>query len=107
MSSNSSIATFPVTRPRCGPPAERGAGVHPACLSRESLHLVEHGRERSLQFEGLFDFSGAHKRIFGIFEEARALMIADKLYECGGICLPVHRETLEILEHRPQAGDAE
>ena len=34
-------------------------------------------------------------------------MIAGKLDEGGGIGLPVHRKTLEILEHRPQAGGAE
>ena len=34
-------------------------------------------------------------------------MIADKFDECGGVRLPVHREALEIFEHRPQASDAE
>ena len=35
--------------------------------------------------EGLFDFGGAHIRIFRVFAEARALMIADKFDEGAGI----------------------
>src|SRR6266850_5904301 len=76
MSSNSSIATL--------------------------LHLVEHLGERGLQFKRLLDLVGAHERIFTVFEETRALMLAQKLDERWRIGLPVFREAFEILENRAQ-----
>src|SRR3984957_7698676 len=109
MSSNSSIATFLVWLTSLGLIVRSTASEtsDAIVLSRKSLHLVEHGRERGLQLEGLFDFCSARVWIFRVFEEARALVNADKLDDRRRICLPVHRKTLEILEHRPEASDAE
>src|SRR6478609_7248442 len=62
------------------------------------LHLIEHGRERGLQFERLLDLVGANKRILAVFEEARTLMLAHKCHEGCRIGLPVLWESFEILE---------
>src|ERR1700677_1907076 len=69
----------------------------------ESLHLIEHGRERGLQFECLLDLVGANKRILAVFEETRALMLADECDEGGRIGLPIRWESLEIFENRRNA----
>src|SRR6185369_16682690 len=67
------------------------------------LHLVEHVGEGSLDLEGLLDFVGAHIRIFPVFQETRALVLAYELDECRSIRLPVLGKPLEVFKHRPDA----
>ena len=63
-----------------------------------SLHLVEHVRERRLELERLLDLVRADIRIFAVFKEARAMMVADKLDERRRVGLPVLGKTFEVLE---------
>src|SRR5205823_13588039 len=44
-----------------------------------SLHLVERSRERLLELERFLDFFATHVRVFTVFEEAWALVLAEKL----------------------------
>jgi hypothetical protein len=85
-------------------------GAHtgsPAQCSWKSLHLVEHGRERGLQFERLLDLVGANVRILAVFEETRALMFANERHEGRRIGLPVLRESFEIFEDCRDASGGE
>ena len=66
----------------------------------ESLHLVEHVREGGLELECLLDLVGAHIGIFPVFEETRALVLADELDEFLRLGFPIFGETLEIFENR-------
>src|SRR4051794_24135365 len=52
-----------------------------------SLHLVEHVRERGLQRQSLLDLLGADKRILAVFQETRALVLANELDESRRIRL--------------------
>src|SRR6478672_947782 len=64
----------------------------------KSLHLVEHGREGCLEFQGFLDLVGTHEGVFAIFKEARALMLSDKVDECRSVCLPILWKSLQIFE---------
>jgi hypothetical protein len=66
----------------------------------ESLHLVEHVREGGLELECLLDLVGAHIGIFPVFEETRALVLADELDEFLRLGFPIFGETFEIFENR-------
>ena len=68
-----------------------------------SLHLVEHVREGGLELQRLLDLVGTHIRILTVFQEARALMLANELDECGSIRFPVRRKALKIFEDRIDA----
>src|SRR5947199_8293048 len=46
-----------------------------------SLHLIEHVRQRRLEFHGFLDFLGAHLGILAVFKSPRAMVIASKLDE--------------------------
>ena len=46
-----------------------------------SLHLVEHVREGGLELQRLLNLVGTHIGIFAVFEEARAVVVADELDE--------------------------
>src|SRR5205809_1776216 len=63
-----------------------------------SLHLVQHVRERRLQFQRLLDFVGAHVGILAVFQEARALMFPDELDERRGVRFPVLGEAIQIFK---------
>src|ERR1700722_8212632 len=107
MSSSSSIAIFLfwlTSGDLRSAPSETSA---PMALSRKSLHLVKHGRERGLEFERFFDLVGANERILAVFEETRALMLANEGHERGRIGLPIHRESLEIFEDSRNARGGE
>ena len=69
----------------------------------ESLHLIERGRERRLEFEALFDFLVGYVRMLAVFQEARPLVFADELNDRRGISRVVllhrhghHAETLRL-----------
>src|SRR5947209_17132292 len=64
----------------------------------DSLHLVEHVREGRLELECFLDFVGTHVGILTVFQEAWALMLANKLDERRSIRLPVRRKALEVFE---------
>ena len=66
--------------------------------SGESLHLVEHVREGGLELQRLLDLVGTHIGIFPVFEEARALVLADELDEFLRLGLPILREPFEVFE---------
>src|SRR5688572_21840133 len=68
-----------------------------------SLHLVEGFGERGLEPERLLDLFGRDIGIFAVLEEARAMVIAHELDEALWVCIPVLRESFEILEDRDQA----
>ena len=59
-----------------------------------SLHLVEHVRKRRLELECLLDLVRAHIRVFAVFKETRAMMLADELDERRRVGLPVRWEIL-------------
>src|SRR5262249_43174592 len=65
-----------------------------------SLHLVERFRECLLQPERFFDLIGCHVRILSVFQEARALVIANKLNERRHVRLPVRWKSFEVLKDR-------
>src|SRR6185369_16855391 len=67
------------------------------------LHLVEHVREGGLDLEGLLDFVSAHIRIFPVFQETRALVLAYEPDEGRSIGLPVLGEPLEVFKYSPDA----
>ena len=50
--------------------------------------------------ECLLDLIRAHVRIFAVFQEARALVVADELDERRRVGLPVYREAFEIFKDR-------
>ena len=52
--------------------------------SVDSLHLVEHVGEGRLELERLLDLVGADVRILAVFQEARALVLANELDERRG-----------------------
>ena len=83
-----------------------GASLHSLSQSENSLQLIKHFRERTLDLQSLLDFISADKGILAVFHEARALMCADKSGEPLRIGLPIERETLEIFENGPHAGRA-
>ena len=62
--------------------------------------IVGEGR---LELERLLDLVGAHIRVLAVFQEARALVLADELDERRSIRLPVLGEALEVLEDRLDA----
>src|SRR5688572_6098852 len=64
------------------------------------LHLIEHGRERVLEPQRLFDLVRAHIRVLGVLQKARPLVIAHELDERGRVRLPVHGKPFQVLEHR-------
>src|SRR5262245_14933459 len=64
-----------------------------------SLQLVEHFGQGALDPQRLLDLVGSDVRILAVFDDARALVLADELDEGVGIRLPVHREPFEILEN--------
>src|SRR5204863_1907473 len=66
-------------------------------------HVIEHRRERLFEGERLLDFPGRNVRILPVLEEAGALMVADELDEGRRVCLPIHRESFELLEDRVDA----
>src|SRR3954467_3860525 len=68
-----------------------------------SLHLVEHVGERRLELERLLDLVRADVRVFAIFDEARAMMVANELDKGGRIRLPILGEAFEVLEDRVHA----
>ena len=72
----------------------RGAAY---ALFWESLHLVEHVRERRLELQRLLDLVGTHIGIFPIFKEALALVLTDELDEFLRLGLPIFREPFEVL----------
>src|SRR4029078_12272948 len=72
-----------------------------------SLHLVEHVREGGLELECLLDLVGTHIGIFPIFEEARDLMLADKLDEFLRLGFPIFGEAFEVFEDSINAGGRE
>src|SRR3954466_1129261 len=68
-----------------------------------SLHLVEHVRECGLQRQRLLDLLGADKRILAVFQETRALVVANELDEGRRIRLPVFGKTLQVFKHGADA----
>src|SRR4029453_16458180 len=64
----------------------------------ESLHLVEHVREGGLELQCLLDLLGAHIGIFPVFEETRALVLADELDEFLRLGFPIFGEAFEVFE---------
>ena len=87
-----------------------------ACLSdsarwpiwlRRSLHLVEHVRKCGFELKRLLDLVGTHIGIFPVFEEARAVVVADELDETLRIGLPIFRKAFEIFEDSENAGGRE
>src|SRR3954468_2372257 len=75
----------------------------PSGSAQSLLHLIEHVRKCRFELERLLDLVPAHIRVFAIFKETRAMMLADKFDECRGIGLPVLGKTLEIFEYRIDA----
>ena len=73
----------------------------------ESLHLVEHARERGLELERLLDLVGTHVWIFAVFKETRALVLTDELDECLRLGLPIFGEPFEVFEDGIKAGGPE
>src|SRR5436853_2720325 len=74
---------------------------------KSSLQLIEHLRKRVLDRQGFLYFVGAEKRILAVFQKARALVIADELYEGHRIGLPIHREAFEIFKDCSDASRTE
>lgn len=77
------------------------------CLDRNSLQLIKHFRKSTLDLQSLLDLIGADEGILAIFQEARALMFADKSDEALRIGLPIHREALKVFKNGPHASGAE
>src|SRR3954469_20051326 len=69
----------------------------------DSLHLVEHVGEGGLQRQRLLDLLGADKRILAVFEETRALVVANELDESRRIRLPVFGKALEVFKNGADA----
>src|SRR4051794_25812699 len=67
------------------------------------LHLVKHVREGLLHFQGLLDLDRGDIRVLPIFEEARALVLAEKRNEGRDVRFPVYWKALELLEDRVDA----
>src|SRR3954468_1520705 len=87
MSSSSSIATpfsFAVGDPRL-------------------LHLIERVRERRLDRERLLDFFARHVGVLAVFEEARALVLAEESDDRRRIRRVVRRPTLQGFKGRLDA----
>src|SRR6185436_1016171 len=72
-----------------------------------SLHLVEHVGEGGLELQRLLDLVGTHIGIFPIFEEARDLMLADKLDEILRLGFPIFGKAFEVFENSINAGGRE
>src|SRR6188508_1027334 len=66
--------------------------------------MIEHGRERGLEFECLLDLVSANVWVLAIFEETRAMVIADKFNVRGWIGLPIFGKSFEVFEHRINPG---
>ena len=71
------------------------------------LHLVEHIREGGLELQRLLDLIGTHIGILSVFEEAWALVLANKLDEFLRSVLPIFGEPFEVLEDSINAGGRE
>ena len=54
-------------------------------------------RRRRLQLQRLLDLVGGDIRILAVLEEARALVLANELYECVGVRLPVLGKPSRLL----------
>src|SRR3954466_6860864 len=72
-----------------------------------SLHLVEHGGERTLDAQRLLHFIRGHIRIFSVFQKARPLVIAEELDHGCRVCLPVFGPTFQIYKYGRDAGRVE
>src|SRR5213080_1203237 len=119
MSSNSSMTSTQKSRAKSWPEAiicaaidgsriDTDRAVEPRrCAVPSSLHLVEHVRECRLEHERFLDFVCAHIGVFAVFQKARTLMLADELYECRSIGLPVRREAFEVFEDGLEPGRRE
>src|SRR5947208_359745 len=105
MSSNSSMTSTQRSRAKSWPEAIICAEIDH--LLPSSLHLVEHIRECRLEHERFLDFVCAHIGVFAVFQKARTLMLADELYECRSIGLPVRREAFEVFEDGLEPGRRE
>src|SRR5271170_3645212 len=64
-----------------------------------SLHLVQHVRECGLQRQRLLDLLGADKWILAVFQETRALVLANVLDESRRIRLPVFGKAFEVFKN--------
>src|SRR4029077_704535 len=67
-------------------------------VPRRSLHLVEHRRKRRLELECLLDLVCAYVGVLAVFQETRAMMLADKLDERRRVGLPVRRKSFEVFK---------
>src|SRR3954471_21631412 len=68
-----------------------------------SLHLVKHVGECGLQRQRLLDLVGADKRILAVFQETRALVLANEFDESRRIRLPVFGKTLKVFKNGADA----
>src|SRR5215471_8644467 len=73
-------------------------------LPDRSLHLVERFGERRLQLQSFLDLVGGHVGILTVFQEARPLVLTEKLDDGVLVGLPVLRPALEVHEDGGDSG---
>ena len=85
--------------------------LRPKILSRFPGRKSHVRIPQTLRAHGLIgpvlDLVGTHIGIFPVFEEARALVLADELDECRSIGLPVCRKAFEVFEDGLEPGRPE
>src|SRR4051812_45826577 len=73
-------------------------------LRRALLHLIEHVSQSLLHFQRLLDLISCDVRVFAILHEARAMVVANKLYECWNVGLPIFWKAFKIFKSGRHSG---